>query len=65
MKLLTNNRPPKIITVTQAAKVLGVARQTVLWRIQRGDLTPVGTEPFAGRPRYLLSLKDVERLKRG
>jgi len=55
------HQPDELLTISDAAKLLGVPRETINGRINRGDLT-VMTAPAVGRLR-LVRRSDVERLR--
>jgi excisionase family DNA binding protein len=55
----------ELVTVTQAADIMGISRSTVEYLIRRGDLTPLRLPPqgrLKGRKMYL-HRAEVERVK--
>ncbi len=56
---------PRYLTPPQAAKLLGVRRDTVLGWIRAGDLTAMNlARPGAARPRYRIGADDFERFRK-
>lgn len=51
-----------LLTITETADSLGITRNTVVWYLRSGQITPPQTT-IVGRPRAYYQMSDLSRLK--